>query len=71
VLEDRERIAGTDHPDTIAARADLAFAYRSAGQLREAIRDYESALADAERYLGPDHPMTRVARDSLDAATRT
>jgi hypothetical protein len=34
VLEDRERTAGPDHPDTIAARANLAFAYRSAGQLQ-------------------------------------
>ena len=32
VLADRERIAGPDHPDAITARADLAFAYRSAGQ---------------------------------------
>ena len=33
----------------IAARANLAFAYRSAGQLREAIRAYERTLADRER----------------------
>ncbi len=37
VLADRERTIGPDHPDTIVARADLAFAYRSAGRLREAV----------------------------------
>ena len=57
-----------DHPDTIAARANLAFAYRSAGQLREAIREYERTLADRERLEGPDHADTRAARCNLAAA---
>ena len=44
---------GADHPDTIAARANLAFAYRSAGRLREAIPLYERTLADRVRVPGP------------------
>ena len=58
----------TDHPDAITARANLAFAYRSAGQLREAIRAYERTLADRERVQGRDHADTRSARASLAAA---
>ena len=51
----------------MAARADLAFAHRSAGQFREAIAAYERALADRERVQGPDHADTRSARASLAA----
>ena len=68
VLEDRGRTAGADHLDTITAQANLAFAYRSAGQLREAIREYERTLADRERLQGPDHADTRTARRNLAAA---
>ena len=65
MLADRERIAGADHPDTMAARSDLAFAYRSAGQLREAVPAYERALADRERVLGPSHPETLTSYGNL------
>ena len=68
VLADHERIAGPDHPDTITARADLAFAYRSAGHMREAIAAYERTLADRERVQGRDHADTRSARAHLAAA---
>jgi Tetratricopeptide repeat len=70
VLQDRERTAGTDHPETIAAWADLAAAYRSADRLAEAVQQYQRALTESERHLGPDHPTTQTLRDNLDALTR-
>jgi Flp pilus assembly protein TadD len=70
VLQDRERTAGPDHPDTIAARVNLAFAYQQAGRLNEAVQQYERALTDGERYLGPDHPMTQTVRGNLEGARR-
>ncbi len=42
---------GTDHPDTIAARGSLGYAYRSAGRLKDAIPQYERVVADRERLL--------------------
>ena len=57
--------SGADSPDTITARGNLAFAYRNAGKLKEAIPQYERVLADRERVLGPDHRDTMTARANL------
>ena len=40
-LADRERVLGADHPDTLAARANLATAYRAAARTAEAITLHE------------------------------
>uniref|UniRef100_UPI0008299DD2 tetratricopeptide repeat protein n=1 Tax=Nocardia lijiangensis TaxID=299618 RepID=UPI0008299DD2 len=69
-LADRERILGPDHPDTLASRHNLARAYRSAGQVSEAITLHEQNLADRERILGPDHPDTLASRRNLAVAYR-
>ncbi|MEU2107157.1 FxSxx-COOH system tetratricopeptide repeat protein [Nocardia sp. NPDC019255] len=65
---DHERVLGTDHPDTLTARNNLAGAYQSAGRLTEAIPLYEQTLADRERILGLDHPDTLTARNNLAGA---
>ena len=62
VLADRERELGSEHPDTLAARNNLALAYQTAGRTDEAIALHEQALADRERVLGPDHPGTLNSR---------
>jgi DivIVA domain-containing protein len=67
VLAGRERAEGAGHPDTIAARASLACAYRTAGRLRQAIPQYERTPADRERVQGRDHRDTLVARSNLAA----
>ena len=36
-LANRERVLGTDHPDTVTTRNNLATAYREAGRTAEAI----------------------------------
>jgi hypothetical protein len=68
LLADRERILGPDHPDTLASRADLAEAYRTAGLSAEAIPVFERIVADRERILGPDHPDTLASRADLAVA---
>ena len=65
---DSERILGEDHPDTLSARANLAYAYLSAGRLGEAIPLYERTLSDYERIIGADDSETLDARNSLAAA---
>jgi len=67
-LADRERLLGTDHPDTLASRNNLAIAYRAAGRTAEAIPLHEQALADRERLLATDHPRTLASRNNLAAA---
>ncbi|MFF0160642.1 FxSxx-COOH system tetratricopeptide repeat protein [Streptomyces sp. NPDC005263] len=59
------RELGEDHPDTLAARNNLASAYRSAGDLQNAVPLLERVLADAERLLGQDDPSTLAYRNNL------
>ncbi len=56
---------GPDHPDTIAARDNLANAYTLAGRTAEATDLLEQVVADRIRILGPDHPDTLAARNNL------
>ena len=67
-LADRERVLGDTHPDTLKSRNSLGYAYRTAGQLAEAIPLYERTLADRERVLGDTHPDTLKSRNNLAAA---
>ena len=70
-MADRERVQGPDHPDTLAARGDLAAAYQSARKRSAALPLYERTLADCERVLGHDHPLTRATRENFLAAARS
>ncbi|MDR1386730.1 MAG: tetratricopeptide repeat protein [Propionibacteriaceae bacterium] len=64
-LKDLLRVLGPDHPDTLTARNNLAYAHESAGRLDLAIPMHERNLADSLRVLGPDHPDTLRARNNL------
>jgi tetratricopeptide (TPR) repeat protein len=57
-----------DHPDTLASANNLAYAYRAAGRLDEAIPLYEQALADYRRVLGDNHPNTLTSANNLVGA---
>jgi tetratricopeptide (TPR) repeat protein len=70
LVADTEWALGPDDPDTLAARNNLANAYRTAGRTDEAIALHEQALAGRERVLGPDHPHTVQSRKNLAAAYR-
>ncbi|WP_283133401.1 tetratricopeptide repeat protein [Rhizohabitans arisaemae] len=67
-LADWERALGTDHPQTVASRADLARAYESAGHPARAVPLHEDILAERERALGTDHPDTLKSRADLARA---
>lgn len=68
VVASRERVFGADHPDTLAARDDLAYWYERARRLDEAIGLREQNLADRERLLGSAHPDTIGSRNGLAEA---
>ena len=70
VLTDRIRILGNDHPDTLASRNNLAYVYKSAGRLAEAIAMFEQTLHDSIRVLCGAHPFTATVRENLEAAKR-
>lgn len=59
-------VHGSDHPDTIAARA----AYHSAGKIADALVLSEQVCADYERVLGPAHPDTLACYADLARAYR-
>jgi tetratricopeptide (TPR) repeat protein len=65
LVADSERTLGDDHPGTLAARNNLAFAYRAAGRFDEAISLLERTVTDNERILGDDHPGTLTSRNNL------
>ena len=56
---------GPDDPRTLAARNNLANAYRSAGRLKKVIDLYKEILEDCLRVLGPDHPNTLASQVNL------
>jgi hypothetical protein len=65
---DCQRVLGGDHPDTLRSQNNLAYAFRAAGRLEEAVSLYEQVLADSERILGADHPHTRIIRRNAEIA---
>ena len=68
LLADQERVLGSDHPETLGMRNNLANAYQDAGRTAEAIALYEQTLTDFQRVLGSDHPNTLRTRDNLALA---
>ena len=68
LIADLEQDLGPDHPDTLASRSSLAYAYWAAGRTAEAIALHEQTLATFERDLGSDHPDTLNSRNNLAAA---
>jgi tetratricopeptide (TPR) repeat protein len=68
LVEDQERLLGSDHLETLRSRNNLANAYQDAGRSAEAIPLHERTLADQERLLGPDHADIMGSRNNLALA---
>ncbi len=68
LLADQERTLGTDHPDTLSSRNNLASAYQDAGRTSEAITLHQHTHTAYERTLGTDHPHTLNSRNNLALA---
>jgi tetratricopeptide (TPR) repeat protein/transcriptional regulator with XRE-family HTH domain len=60
-----QRLHGSDHPETLRSKNNLAYIYQNAGQLKWAIPLLEETLADRERVLGVDHHETLASRNNL------
>src|SRR4029077_1426676 len=67
-LDERQRLLGATHPDTVSARANLARAYREAGRGPGAGHLAERVLAESEQGRGARHPDTLAARGGLGEA---
>jgi hypothetical protein len=61
----RERLLGSEHPDTLSAFANLGALYGLAGRTDESIAILERVVDDMGRLLGPKHPDTLTARANL------
>jgi tetratricopeptide (TPR) repeat protein len=69
-LADSARVLGANHPETLVARANLAYVYALQDEPRRAIDLHELNLAEFERIHGPDHPHTLNARANLASSYR-
>lgn len=56
---------GTEHPDTITARNNLATKYAQMGRRQTAVQQFELALAEAVAIFGDEHPRTEIIRENL------
>jgi hypothetical protein len=65
ILQARLQTKGLEHPDTLAARASLAFWTGQAGDAAAARDQYAELVSVDERVLGPEHPDTLLDRASL------
>jgi hypothetical protein len=65
LLPVRERVLGAEHPDTLAARADLASCTGEAGDAAGARDQCAALLPIRERVLGAEHPDTLTSRHDL------
>lgn len=62
--QERDALLGPDHPDTLAARHDIARYLAEAGRLSEAVVLLDRLASDRQRVLGPRHTATLVTRSS-------
>jgi tetratricopeptide (TPR) repeat protein/class 3 adenylate cyclase len=65
VLKERERLLGSEHPDTMAARHYVARAAVLQGRYAEAENEYRALLKLREKVLGPENPETLKTRSNL------
>ncbi|MEV4947733.1 serine/threonine-protein kinase [Streptomyces sp. NPDC053755] len=62
VAEDRERVLGPDHTDTLASRYEYAFTLSRLSRPADALREFGRVAEGRARTLGADHPDTLAAR---------
>jgi hypothetical protein len=62
MFEERVRVLGPEHPQTLAARANVAHLTGKAGDAAEARDQFAALLPVYERLLGPNDPNALTAR---------
>jgi len=66
LFDDRVRILGALHPDTLITRSDHALLTALTGDIDSGVDEFTALLDDQLRVLGADHPDTRRTRALLD-----
>ena len=64
-LEVRERVLGSDHPDTAATYNNMALVYKAQGEYEKALDYYERALTVFKAKLGVNHRYTQITQRSV------
>ncbi|MFC7966083.1 serine/threonine-protein kinase [Streptomyces cinereoruber] len=62
VAEDRSRVLGPDHPDTLASHYEVGFALARLDRPADALHVFDRVARARARVLGEDHPGTLAAR---------
>jgi hypothetical protein len=62
--------AGTEHPDTLTSRNNLATVLHDQGKLDEAEQEHRATLDTRMRVLGTEHPNTLTSRNNLATVLR-
>lgn len=64
-FEERERILGMEHPDTLTSLSDLAAIFEQQGKYAAAEKMERRALNGREKVLGKEHPDTLTSLNNL------
>ncbi|MFJ9986588.1 tetratricopeptide repeat protein [Streptomyces globisporus] len=64
VAEQRGRVLGPDHPDTLASHYEIGLTLSRTGRAEEALNAFTRVAEGRERALGADHPQTLAARQA-------
>ncbi|MFE3433519.1 tetratricopeptide repeat protein [Streptomyces sp. NPDC059171] len=64
VAEQRGRVLGPDHPDTLASQYEIGLTLSRTGRADEALSMFTRVAEGRERALGADHPHTLAARQA-------
>jgi tetratricopeptide (TPR) repeat protein len=61
----REKVQGTEHPDTATTYNNMALVYQAQGDYPKALKYYQKALFTLEKVLGVNHPTTKIVRNNF------
>jgi tetratricopeptide (TPR) repeat protein len=65
VQTEQERVLGSEHPDTLATRNNIAVNLYLEGRYSDAESDFRALISLEEKALGAEVPMTLSARNNL------
>jgi len=64
-LQIREKVLGSEHPDTAATYNNIAGVYDNQGDYPKALEWYQKALAIRKKVLGSEHPDTAAMYNNI------
>jgi hypothetical protein len=64
---DSERLLGSDHADTLARMANLAYLFYAVGRVGDAVSLLRNLAVRCERVLPAGDPLTETIRHSLQS----